>query len=169
MGGMGIPARLLGNGETELLHLRTHAKSMIRPTLVLLLIAAVAGVAVAMIPLSWQPVAGWVVALGALAAAVPGWLVPLLRWRTTTFTLTNHRLITRRGIITKTGHDLPLSRISNVAYERSLTDRMFGCGTLVFTTSAEAPVALRDIPDVENVGVTISSLLFSADSPAAGS
>lgn len=100
---------------------------------------------------------------------MPGWLVPLLRWRTTTFTLTNHRLITRRGIITKTGHDLPLSRISNVAYERSLTDRMFGCGTLVFTTSAEAPVALRDIPDVENVGVTISSLLFSADSPAAGS
>lgn len=64
---MGIPARLLGNGETELLHLRTHAKSMIRPTLVLLLIAAVAGVAVALIPLSWQPVAGWVVALGALA------------------------------------------------------------------------------------------------------
>lgn len=168
MVGMGLPARLLGNGETELLTTRTHGKSMIRPTLVLLLIAVVAGVLLAFVPASWQPGAGWAVVIGALVAAVPAWLLPLLRWRTTTFSLTNFRLITRRGIINKTGHDLPLSRISNVAYERSLSDRFFGCGTLVFTTSAEAPVALRDIPDVEAVGVQISSLLFSSERPAAG-
>mgnify|MGYP002148486531 CR=1 FL=1 len=56
--------------------------------------------------------------------------------------------------------DLPLTRINNVAYERSLTDRMFGCGSLVFTTSAEAPVVLNDVPKVEEVGVAISNLLF---------
>ena len=96
----------------------------------------------------------------AVAWAVPAYLLPLLRWRTTTYTLTNHRLITRSGIITKVGHDLPVARITNVTYERSLTDRMFGCGSLVFTTSAEAPVVLHDIPKVESVGVAISNLLF---------
>ena len=72
----------------------------------------------------------------------------------------NHRLITRAGILNKVGHDVPVARITNVAYERSLSDRVFGCGSLVFTTSAEAPVVLTDIPKVEEVGVAISNLLF---------
>ena len=69
-------------------------------------------------------------------------------------------LVTRAGILNKVGHDVPVARITNVAYERSLSDRVFGCGSLVFTTSAEAPVVLTDIPKVEEVGVAISNLLF---------
>ncbi len=157
---MGLPAKLLGTGEQELLHLRSHGKTMIGPTLWLLVVSALAGAVFAMLPTSWRPGSGWVVTLLAVAVAIPVYLVPLLRWRTTTYTLTNHRLITRSGIIHKVGHDVPVARITNVAYERSLTDRMFGCGSLVFTTSAEAPVVLRDIPKVEEVGVAISNLLF---------
>lgn len=157
---MGLPAKLLGTGEQELLHLRSHGKTMIKPTIWLVVVAALFGAVFAMLPVGWRPVSGWVVTLLAVALAIPVYLLPLLRWRTTTYTLTNHRLITRSGIITKIGHDVPVSRISNVTYERSLTDRMFGCGSLVFTTSAEAPVVLNDIPKVEEVGVAISNLLF---------
>ncbi len=159
---MGLSAKLLGTGEQELLHLRTHGKTMIGPALLLCLIAVFAGVALAVMPISWQPWAGWAVLLVSLAFAIPGCLLPLLRWRTTTYTITTHRLITRRGILTKTGHDLPLNRISNVAYDQGLIDRMLGCGTLILTTSAEAPVTLNDIPRVEAVGVRISNLLFGA-------
>ncbi|MFT3833918.1 MAG: PH domain-containing protein [Micropruina sp.] len=157
---MGLPAKLLGTGEQELLHLRSHGKTMIKPTIWLVVVAALFGAVFAMLPVGWRPVSGWVVTLLAVALAIPVYLLPLLRWRTTTYTLTNHRLITRSGIITKVGHDVPVSRISNVTYERSLSDRMFGCGSLVFTTSAEAPVVLYDIPKVEEVGVAISNLLF---------
>ena len=157
---MGLPAKLLGTGEQELLHLRSHGKTMIKPTIWLVVVAALFGAVFAMLPLGWRPVSGWAVTVLALVLAIPVYLLPLLRWRTTTYTLTNHRLITRSGIITKIGHDVPVSRISNVTYERSLTDRMFGCGSLVFTTSAEAPVVLNDIPKVEEVGVAISNLLF---------
>jgi uncharacterized membrane protein YdbT with pleckstrin-like domain len=157
---MGLPAKLLGTGEQELLHLRSHGKTMIKPAIWLVLVAAFFGAVFALLPLSWRPASGWVVTVLALVLAVPVYLVPLLRWRTTTYTLTNHRLITRSGIIHKIGHDVPVARITNVAYERSLTDRMFGCGSLVFTTSAEAPVVLNDIPKVEEVGVAISNLLF---------
>lgn len=157
---MGLPAKLLGTGEQELLHLRTHGKTMIGPTVWLLVVAALAGVVFALLPASWRPASAWAATLAAVVVAIPVYLVPLLRWRTTTYTLTNHRLITRSGIINKVGHDVPVARITNVAYERSLTDRIFGCGSLVFTTSAEAPVVLNDIPKVEEVGVAISNLLF---------
>ena len=157
---MGLPAKLLGNGEHELLHLRSHGKTMIRPTIWLVVIAVVAGAALGALPRGWPDWVGWVLVVLAVAWAVPAYLLPLLRWRTTTYTLTNHRLITRAGILNKVGHDVPVARITNVAYERSLSDRVFGCGSLVFTTSAEAPVVLTDIPKVEEVGVAISNLLF---------
>ncbi|MDQ7991525.1 MAG: PH domain-containing protein [Propionicimonas sp.] len=160
---MGLPAKFLGADEVEVLHLRTHGKALVAPTLVLLVVAVASGIGLAAIPPSWQPWAGW--AEFALAGIVLlAWVVvPYLRWLTTTYTLTNRRIITRRGIIHKTGHDLPLSRINNVSYARSLLDRMLGCGTLVLTTAAEAPVELDDIPDVERVHVLMTELLFAQD------
>ena len=47
----------------------------------------------------------------------------LLIWLTATYTITTRRLITRHGVITRRGHDIPLTRISDVAYEKDLIDR----------------------------------------------
>lgn len=166
-GGVGLPSKYLGADEEELLHLRTHGKALVWPVLALLLVAIAAGIGLAATPDRWQPWAAWV-EFGLVAAALAGWVVaPYLRWLTTTYTLTDRRIITRRGILHKTGHDLPLSRINNVAYARSLLDRMLGCGTLVLTTAAEAPVELHDIPDVEGVHVLMTELLFGDDQRAA--
>ncbi|MCW5951418.1 MAG: PH domain-containing protein [Propionibacteriaceae bacterium] len=163
---MGLPSKHLGADEVEILHLRTHGKALVAPVLVLLVTAVLIGVAVAAAPPDWQPWVNWVL-LGLGGVVVIGWVVlPYLRWLTTTYTLTNRRIITRRGIINKTGHDLPLSRINNVAYERSLLDRILGCGTLQLTTAAEAPVSLHDIPDVERVHVVMTELLFGGDARA---
>ena len=84
------------------------------------------------------------------------WLVllPFLRWRTTTYTITNRRLITRSGILNKVGKDLPLNRINEVSYERSLMDRILGCGSLIVQTAAEdGTIVLKDVPDVEHVNL----------------
>lgn len=163
---MGLSRRFLGADEVEILHLRTHGKALVGPVLVLLVTAALVGIALAAAPADWQPWVTWAL-LGVAGVVVIGWvLLPYLRWLTTTYTLTDRRIITRRGIINKTGHDLPLTRISNVAYERSLLDRMLGCGTLQLTTAAEAPLLLHDIPDVERVHVVMTELLFDSDERA---
>lgn len=162
---MGLPADLLGQGEVEELHLRSHVKALIVPTLVLLLIGTLTGLGLAFVPPSTMPWSGWIIGAVALVAFVAWCVLPFLRWWTTTYTFTNRRIITRRGIISKSGHDLPLSRINNVAYERSLSDRIFGCGTLQLTTAADEPVTLDDIPDVERVHVVMTELLFSGDDP----
>ncbi len=162
---MGLDPQLLGKGEVVVLHLRTHVKALIVPALLLLVIAVITGFAFALLPSSWQPVAGWVVAVAALVALVVAVVVPFLKWLTSTYTFTNRRIITRRGILFKTGHDMPLSRINNVAYQRGPIDQLLGCGTLVLTTAADQPVTLDDIPDVERVHVVMTELLFGGDDP----
>ena len=164
---MGLPADLLGQGEVEVLHLRTHAKALIVPALVLTFLAVVTASGVAILPATVQPWASWVLVVVACVALIVWVIAPFLRWLTCTYTFTNRRIITRKGIINKSGHDLPLSRITNVAYRRSLIDRVFGCGTLELTTAADEPVVLDDIPDVERVHVMMTELLFSSTDPIA--
>lgn len=131
---------------------------------IVLIILAVAGFVY--MPDSWKPAGTWtllVLLLVGLAAFV-GW--PWLRWVTDTYTVTNRRIITRTGIFTKSGHDIPLSRISNVAYERDLIDRFFKAGTLELQTSADEPLYLRDIPNAEQVHVMLTDLLFGGGDAA---
>jgi len=157
---MGLPQKYLGEGEKEILHLRTHAKALILPVAGLLVVAVAAGCAVALTPPAWPDWTRWAEAVVLVVLAWVWTIAPFLRWLTTTYTMTDRRVITRSGIITRRGHDLPLSRIVNVEYSRSLIDRILGCGTLVFETAADDPVTLRDIPDVERVHVLMTELLF---------
>lgn len=160
---MGLDPKLLGAGEVEVLHLRTHVKALIMPAIALVLTAVLSGFAFALLPQGWQPWGSWVVLVLVLVAVGVWVVVPFIRWLTSTYTFTNRRIITRRGIITQTGHDLPLTRIVNVAYQRGVLDRMLGCGTLILTTAADMPVTLEDIPDVERVHVMMTELLFGED------
>ncbi len=158
---MAFNKRNLADGEVLVLALREHVKALFWPTVVLLLLAAVVGVGVALMPAGSQPVGTWV--LVGLAVVLAIWLVfmPWLRWYSTTIAITDRRIITRRGIINRKGHDVPLRRINNVNYDRDLLDRIFGCGTLTMETAAGEPLVLHDIPNVERVQVQITELLFN--------
>jgi len=158
---MALPRKLLGADEKVVLHLRTHRKALIVPVLCgIALVVAVIVVFAITIP-SLRPWVDWVTFAVAMILFIVMTLVPYLRWLTSTYTITDRRVITRKGIINKVGHDLPLRRINNVNYERSLTDRMLGCGTLILETAAGQPLTLPDVPNIERVHVAITELLFS--------
>lgn len=163
---MGLNPKLLGQGEVEVRHLRTHWKALILPVLLFILLSGLLGVGLALMPQTWRPVGIYVIIGLYVVLLVLTVLLPIARWSSTTYTITNRRVITRRGILVRNGHDLPLRSINNVTYERSLTDRMFGCGTLIFTTAADEPVTLPDVPRVEEVHVEMTEVLF-ADQPGA--
>lgn len=160
---MGFPGKQLGADEYVVTHMRTHAKALVLPALGLILAGALTGVGAALIPTRYRPEAQLVVAAFGLGLAVWWAVLPFLRWTTTTYTITNHRVISRSGILSKIGKDLPLMRINDVSYDRSLLDRMLGCGTLNIQTAADGgPVVLTDVPDVEHVHVEMSELLFGS-------
>ena len=158
---MGFSQKLLGADERVLIHTRTHAKVLILPAVTLVFLCLVVGVGAAIVPEGARPIGQIAVALIGLVLAI--WLVvlPFLRWWTSTYTVTNRRLIMRRGILTKVGKDMPLMRINDVSYERSLVDRMFGCGTLYVQTAAEGgTIKLDDVPNVERIHLEMTELLF---------
>lgn len=151
--------------ERVLLHLRQHGIVLVVPSLALLGVGIVAGIVVGLLPKVTQPWSGWIVAVAALVCVVIWTVIPVLRWLTTTYTITEHRVMSRTGIVSRSGHDLPLARISDVAYRSSLLDRLFGSGTLMLTTAAEDPVVVKHVPQIEGVYQTINGLLFPQLAP----
>ena len=86
--------------------------------------------------------------------------VPFLRWQTTTYRLTNRRLQLRSGILTRSGRDFPLIRISDVSFSQGPIDRLLGTGRLVVESAGEhGQLALTEIPDVQQVQSTLFQLV----------
>jgi uncharacterized membrane protein YdbT with pleckstrin-like domain len=157
-----ISRRLLNDGEHVVLSTRTHVKALTVPVVVLLVVAGAAGYATSVPDGAhaglWRLLT-WLVALVVLLRLV---VVPFLRWWTTTYTFTDRRLITRTGILSRSGHDVPMNRISDISYEKSLLDRVLGCGTLVVSDASETGrVELTDIPRVEEAQLAVSEALFA--------
>lgn len=153
--------RHLNSGESVVFTTRTHPKALALPVLIAVVIVA-AAIALSVFVHGYGLLAVWVVALVLLL-----WLtgLPVLAWLSNTYTLTDRRVLTRTGILTRRGHDIPLNRISDVSYEKGVIDRLLGCGTLVISdASREGRVSLPDVPHVEQRQLQISDLLFKGSS-----
>ncbi len=161
-GGMAISAKLLGEDEYVVVSTRTHWKALIFPVFLLLVVAAGGGFLAAIVPSGSLQTPGRIaiLAVGVVILAAFA-LKPFLNWYFSTYTVTNRRLITRHGILTRTGRDIPLMRINDVSYEHGLIDRVLGCGTLHIESAGErGQVVLPDVPHVEHVHLQMSDLLF---------
>jgi uncharacterized membrane protein YdbT with pleckstrin-like domain len=158
-----ISHRLLNEGEDVVVSTRTHVKALLGPALWLILIAAVAGYATSFTGGAGKAAPLLRVVIWGIAFLVACWLVfkPFLVWLTTSYTVTDRRLITRTGILSRRGHDIPIPRINDVAYEHGVVDRLLGCGTLVISDASQrGSIRLPDIPHVEQVHLAISDLLY---------
>lgn len=146
-------ALALGEGEEVVLELRAHRKVLVVPALVLVGVVGIASYAAFAVPAGRLHAVGQLAVLVVAAGLVGWWSVrPYLQWRTTRFVLTNRRLTVRTGVLTRSGRDLPLHRITDVSFTHSLLERLLGCGTLTVESAGErGQLVLTDIPDVEAV------------------
>ena len=163
---MAISPKLLNEGEKVVIDTRTHVKALIFPIFMLVLFLAIGTFVQVKIDEGVLTKGAWVlVALGII------WFVlrPLIIWATATYTFTDRRLITRTGVIVRRGHDMPLARISDIAYEFGPIDRLLGCGTLLISdASTHGTIKLHDIPRVEETQRTLNLMLQKIHDPAAG-
>ena len=149
--------------EQPVLLLHPHWKVLIRPVLVAVLVLVAALIVEAVIPSSSAAAAErLVVAAVAILALILWLMIPVLRWRLTTYELTSRRLRLRDGIVTRRGRDIPLIRITDVSFEQGPLDRLLGCGRLVVESAGEhGQIVLTEIPHVQQVQAT----LFLPDEP----
>lgn len=150
----------LTHGEQLVLRLHAHGKTLVRPAVALLLIVAAAIVISLLLPNSVTGVARLVIGIVALLAALVWVGIPILRWRTTIYEVTTRRLRLREGILSRSGRDFPLNRISDVSFSQGLLDRAFGCGRLVVESPGETGrLVLSEIPDVRRVQAVLFQLV----------
>ena len=159
---MAYPEKVLANDEKVVEHLHPHWITLVPATLWFLVICAAAGAGVYFAPDSGT---GRTVVL--IAIAVVGFLAlcflsfgPWIRWRTTHYVFTSHRVLIRRGVLTHTGRDISLQRINDVGFSQSLWDRMVGAGTLTIESAGEkGQEELANIPHSDRVQQTLNRLI----------
>lgn len=124
--------RLLTEGEEVVVDVRPHWWYLAGPVAVL---AVVIAGAVAALVLSAPDAARWVT-VAALGIAAAWLLGRYVRWATTRLILTTSRIVERRGVIGRTGREIPISALSDIGYRQSLFERIIGTGDLVVESSA---------------------------------
>jgi len=151
----------LSDGERSVLTLHPHWKSLLRPALLLFVVIVAAAALLIVIPAGRLAGPGRIaVGVVAVVLAVAVFAVPFLRWQTTTYRLTTRRLSLRRGILTRSGRDFPLIRISDVSFSQGPIDRLLGSGRLVVESAGEhGQLVLNEIPDVQEVQATLFQLV----------
>lgn len=131
---MAFPRKLLNDGEELVLDLRPHWLAIALPTAALLGACAL-GIIVA--TADDPPKALAVLALILILVALANFLVKVLGWSNTNFVLTSDRVITRRGVLTKSGIEIPLERINTVFFDQRIYERMVGAGDLAIESAGE--------------------------------
>ncbi len=163
---MAYPQDALAQEEELLLHHHPHWKMLVFPALTFIVATAVAGFLIGLTSARLEGsssslallvvVAVWVVVVGWRCAA------PLISWKCTHFIVTDRRVLIRQGVISHSGIDIPMGRISNVQFRHGLIDRMLGTGTLIIASASDDPLEFDDIPNVQRVHSLLYQQVFDA-------
>jgi uncharacterized membrane protein YdbT with pleckstrin-like domain len=122
------PPKLINEGETLVLDLKPHWWFFWKHI--------VAGLIVLVVVLLWSGTIGlddefskYFVSIGILVYA--GFVVvKYFAWTYTHFVLTDRRVISRSGIVSKRGTEIPLDRINNIDFSQRIWERVIGAGDL---------------------------------------
>ena len=158
---MAYPDKLLAEDEEVVRHLHPHWLTLVRPVLVLLLVVGGTSFGAALVPAgAFQGTVRAVVAGLALLVLVLAVLRPVLRWRTTHYVVTTHRVLLREGVLTRRGRDIALSRIADVSYRQTLGQRLVSSGTLTIESASDGgATVLERVPDSDGVQQLLVQLL----------
>lgn len=150
---MPFPTRLLGDDEEVVLDLHPHWKRLLLPALLVPIVVGVASYLVFLVPHGdVRTPLRWAILAVAVIVAARFSLWPWLRWQTTRYVLTSRRVVIRQGVLARSGHDIPLTRVNDVSFHHSLFERVLRCGTLTIESAGEqGQVVLPEVPDVETV------------------
>lgn len=142
--------RILDDSEQVVLHAHPHWRRLFGAALLVPLVVGVVTYGVTAMPGSGTPrmIGRWVVVAIGAVVLVRWSLWPWLTWRATHYLLTTQRLVLRTGVITRTGREIPLSRVNDVSIRLKLLQRLFGCGTIVVESGGErGQFVLDDVSD----------------------
>lgn len=133
----------LAEGETAVVDVRPHWWFLAGP--VSLLTVLIAGAVAALV----ENAPGWVdwIVVAALALAALRLVGRYLRWVTTRLVVTSGRIIERRGILGRSGREIPLAAVADIGYRQTIFDRIIGAGDVVIESAGrDGQEVFPDLP-----------------------
>ena len=145
---MAYPRRLLTEGETVIREFREHWRLLVVPLFMGLV--AIGVMIVTWFVLPENEIVDWVITgIGALALIRWG-LWPLIQWWFRTYVLTSERLITREGVISREGFEIPLESINDIRFSQNVLERVLRSGDLLIESAGQLGQSeFHNIPDPE--------------------
>jgi membrane protein YdbS with pleckstrin-like domain len=146
--------------ERQVITVRFHPAVLIRPVLEVLVGLTVVGLIsaylahgnTAVLLIIWL---AWLVLVGRL-------LIHIFRWLENYFVVTPQRILLVTGIFTRSVNMMPLTKVTDMSFQRSAMGRLFGYGEFV-VESAGLDQALRRIdhlPYPEQLYLEVCGLIF---------
>ena len=152
---MAYPEHLLTEDERIVTEFRPHWRLLFIPALWLL-----AGFVIVIVELTLLDLNGTVdliVAGLVVVAMIPLVFSPLIKWYFTIYVLTTERLITRSGVIARSGIEIPLESIANVLFHQNIVERILRSGDLLIESAGESGQSkFNDVPQPDE----FQSLLY---------
>ncbi|MDQ1737724.1 MAG: hypothetical protein QOH56_3975 [Pseudonocardiales bacterium] len=145
--------------ETPEVVARRHWASLVRPALIFLAILAVGLFVLTFLGnLSFFSLAGVVVVLGGIGWF--GWIIG--DWYVERFVITDKRVLLITGLLTKRVAIMPLSKVTDLTYERSVMGRILGYGVFVMESAGQQQALSRIdyLPTPDQLYQQVSALLF---------
>jgi len=128
---VGYGRRLLNPGERVLVDVRPHWWYLAGPVALLVLVIAGAIAAFVQSAPRWV---SWIV-LVALGLAVLWLAGRYVRWVSSRLIVTDTRVIERRGVVARSGREIPLSALTDIGYRQTIFERVIGAGNVVLDSA----------------------------------
>jgi uncharacterized membrane protein YdbT with pleckstrin-like domain len=142
------PKRLLSPDEEIVKEFHPHWQYLLTPMLSFVALLILVIVAVTVVDGAGRVV----LILGGVAVWVLLSVKRVADWITTQYVITNERVVHRAGVFSRSGIEIPLESITNVAFRQSLFERLVRSGDLVIESAGETGQSrYQDIPDPEGL------------------
>ncbi|OZB85612.1 PH domain-containing protein [Microbacterium sp. 13-71-7] len=148
----GVPAE-----ERLIARFHPHARHLFWSALVLIVVAGATGYFTGNLP---APVAGWAkdwmlwAAAGALVLVFV--VAPFFAWLSRRVTITTRRVIVRDGVGSRNSIEMSHARGYTISVRRGPLQRLVGAGTVLLSNGVDAPLRIRDVPNVALVQETLA-------------
>lgn len=169
---MGYPDDQLARGEEVKLHTHPHWKEGVGPVLWFVVFLAIGAIAITYTSrIDWSGTIWLILAEVVVFIALLLWLsvIPLIRWRSTHYVITDQRVMWRDGLVTRESRHIPLARVNTVSYTQNVWERIFGFGDMhIDSASDDGEIKLIDVPKVDKTKALLYQLAEDDRSRRAG-
>lgn len=122
-----------------------HARRLFWSALVLVAVAGAVGWLWGNLP---EPFRDWMLLAAAALVVLLLVVVPWIVWGSRTYTITTRRVIASHGVFVRHRREYAHARGYGIGVRRGPVQRIWRTGTITLVNGVDAPLVLRDVPDV---------------------